>query len=168
MQKANIGSDIIDVNEIKKSIESLDLTTSSFKNIKGEIKEIKNDIAAWQQVIKLNNNLLANTGKVTDEIRAKMKDVNTSMKMDESEANTLKKTLELYQRRLKIQKDSVTMSRQFRDATEKTRQEILQEINALDISGNSVKELAQSYQEASVSVREFKSRLRAEHIITVS
>lgn len=164
MQKANIGSDIIDVNEIKKSIESLDLTTSSFKNIKGEIKEIKNDIAAWQQVIKLNNNLLANTGKVTDEIRAKMKDVNTSMKMDESEANTLKKTLELYQRRLKIQKDSVTMSRQFRDATEKTRQEILQEINALDISGNSVKELAQSYQEASVSVREFKSRLRAEDI----
>ena len=164
MQRANIGSDIIDVNEIKKSIESLDLTTSSFKNIKGEIKEIKNDIAAWQQVINLNNNLLANTGKVTDGIRAKMKSVNASMKMDESEANTLKKTLELYQRRLKIQKDSVTMSRQFRDATEQTRNEILQEINALDISGNSVKELAQSYQEASVSVREFKSRLRAEDI----
>ena len=75
MDKANIGSDIIDVKAVKQSIDELNLTEASFAEIKQRAKEIKNDIQAWQQAIKINNSMLTNTGKLTDEVRTKMRQV---------------------------------------------------------------------------------------------
>lgn len=162
MDKANIGGDIIDIDAIKRSIEELNLTDASFAEVKQKAKEIKNDIAAWQQAIKLNNNLLTNTGKVTDEVRGKMAQVNDAMKADDN--SKLNKNLELYQRRLQIQKQSVTMSRQFKEATDDVKIALDSELNSMKISGNTMKELADSYQEASVRIREMKGDLKASHI----
>ena len=162
MDKANIGSDIIDVNAIKNSIDELNLTDATFAQVKQKAKEIKNDIQAWQQAIKLNNNLLTNTGKVTDDVRKKMQQAGNAMKMDDS--SNLSRSLDLYKRRLDIQKQSVTMSRQFNEASEDTKRVLQEELNALKVNGNTMKELAESYQEASVKIREMKGDLKANHI----
>ena len=162
MDKANIGSDIIDINAIKNSIDELNLTDATFAQVKQKAKEIKNDIQAWQQAIKLNNNLLTNTGKVTDDVRKKMQQAGNAMKMDDSA--DLARSLGLYERRLKIQKQSVTMSRQFNEASEDTKRVLQEELNALKVNGNTMKELAESYQEASVKIREMKGDLKASHI----
>lgn len=162
MDKANIGSDIIDVNAIKNSIDELNLTDATFAQVKQKAKEIKNDIQAWQQAIKLNNNLLTNTGKVTDDVRKKMQQAGNAMKMDDSA--DLARSLGLYERRLKIQKQSVRMSRQFNEASEDTKRVLQGELNALKINGNTMKELAESYQEASIKIREMKGNLKESHI----
>ena len=162
MDKANIGSDIIDINAIKNSIDELNLTDATFAQVKEKAKEIKNDIQAWQQAIKLNNNLLTNTGKVTDDVRKKMQQAGNAMKMDDS--SNLSRSLDLYKRRLDIQKQSVTMSRQFNEASEDTKRVLQEELNALKVNGNTMKELAESYQEASVKIREMKGDLKASHI----
>ena len=159
MDKANIGNDIIDVNAVKRSIDELNLTESSFAEIKQRAKEIKNDIQAWQQAIKINNSMLTNTGKLTDEVRTKMKQV-----AEESDAAKIRESMTMYQRRLEIQKQSITMSRQFKEATQDVKNALTQEMDAMEITGNSVKELAKNYQEASVRIREMKGDLKASHI----
>ena len=159
MDKANIGSDIIDVKAVKQSIDELNLTESSFAEIKQRAKEIKNDIQAWQQAIKINNSMLTNTGKLTDEVRTKMRQV-----AEESDASKIRESMTMYQRRLEIQKQSVTMSRQFKEATQDVKNALTQEMDAMEITGNSVKELAKNYQEASVRIREMKGDLKASHI----
>ena len=159
MDKANIGSDIIDVKAVKQSIDELNLTESSFAEIKQRAKEIKNDIQAWQQAIKINNSMLTNTGKLTDEVRTKMRQV-----AEESDASKIRESMTMYQRRLEIQKQSVTMSRQFKEATQDVKNALTQEMDAMEITGNSVKELARNYQEASVRIREMKGDLKASHI----
>lgn len=159
MDKANIGSDIIDVKAVKQSIDELNLTESSFAEIKQRAKEIKNDIQAWQQAIKINNSMLTNTGKLTDEVRTKMKQV-----AEESDAAKIRESMTMYQRRLEIQKQSVTMSRQFKEATQDVKNALAQEMDAMEITGNSVKELSRNYQEASIRIREMKGDLKASHI----
>lgn len=159
MDKANIGSDIIDVKAVKQSIDELNLTEASFAEIKQRAKEIKNDIQAWQQAIKINNSMLTNTGKLTDEVRTKMKQV-----AEESDAAKIRESMTMYQRRLEIQKQSVTMSRQFKEATQDVKNALTQEMNAMEITGDSVKELSKNYQEASVRIREMKGDLKASHI----
>ena len=159
MDKANIGSDIIDVKAVKQSIDELNLTESSFAEIKQRAKEIKNDIQAWQQAIKINNSMLTNTGKLTDEVRTKMRQV-----AEESDAAKIRESMTMYQRRLEIQKQSVTMSRQFKEATQDVKNALTQEMDAMEITGNSVKELARNYQEASIRIREMKGDLKASHI----
>lgn len=159
MDKANIGSDIIDVKAVKQSIDELNLTEASFAEIKQRAKEIKNDIQAWQQAIKINNSMLTNTGKLTDEVRTKMKQV-----AEESDAAKIRESMTMYQRRLEIQKQSVTMSRQFKEATQDVKNALTQEMDAMEITGDSVKELSKNYQEASVRIREMKGDLKASHI----
>ena len=56
---------ILDLNELEikstylsdfgKKLDELTLAGTTFAKVKQQAKEIKNDIAAWQQAIKLNN-----------------------------------------------------------------------------------------------------------------
>ena len=91
-----------------------------------------------------------------------MQQAGNAMKMDDS--SNLSRSLDLYKRRLDIQKQSVTMSRQFNEASEDTKRVLQEELNALRVNGNTMKELAESYQEASVKIREMKGDLKANHI----
>lgn len=163
MQKANISSDIIDVDSIERSIEELSLSTMKFDEIKFRAKEIKNEISGWQQAIRLQNNLLVETSTQAKQVRDAMAKANDAFK-DDGGASQVKKSLDLYNRRLDIQKESVKMSRQFKEASEDVRESLLAELNAMKISGNTIKELGQSYQEASIHIREMKSDLKAQHI----
>ena len=163
MQKANIGADIIDVDAIERSINELSLSTMKFDEIKFRAKEIKNEISGWQQAIRLQNNLLVETSTQAKTVRDAMAKANDVFK-DDGGANQLKKSLDLYNRRLDIQKESVKMSRQFKEASEDVRESLLAELNTMKISGNTIKELGQSYQEASIHIREMKSDLKAQHI----
>ena len=163
MQKANISSDIIDVDSIERSIEELSLSTMKFDEIKLRAREIKNEISGWQQAIRLQNNLLVETSTQAKEVRSAMKEANEAFAGDGG-ASQVKKSNELYERRLNIQKESVKMSRQFKEASEDVREALLDELNAMKISGNTIKELGQSYQEASIRIREMKSDLKAQHI----
>ena len=163
MQKANISSDIIDVDSIERSIEELSLSTMKFDEIKLRAREIKNEISGWQQAIRLQNNLLVETSTQAKEVRSAMKGANEAFAGDGG-ASQVKKSNDLYERRLNIQKESVKMSRQFKEASEDVRDSLLAELNAMKISGNTIKELGQSYQEASIRIREMKSDLKAQHI----
>ena len=162
MQKANIGNDIINVEELEQKVKGIDLEITSFKEAQQVIKEVKNDIASWQQAIKLNNNLLTNTGKVTDELREKMKEVNKEMGNDSSAE--LQRSISIFERRLKLQQDGITRSRQFKEATDDVRNAITQEIEAMKLSGNSIKEVSNSYQDMSLRLREINSDLKTSHI----
>ena len=56
------------------------------------------------------------------------------------------------------------MSRQFKEASDDVRESLLAKLDAMRVSGNTIKELGQSYQEASIQIREMKSGLKAQHI----
>ena len=163
MQKANISSDIIDVDSIERSIEELSLSTMKFDEIKLRAREIKNEISGWQQAIRLQNNLLVETSTQAKQVRDAMGKANEAFK-DDGGARELTKSLGLYERRLNIQKESIKMSRQFKEASDDVRESLLTKLDAMRISGNTIKELGQSYQEASISIREMKSSLKAQHI----
>ena len=167
LKDANLLDGAFDTSGIEAKINSLqvsNLTAKSFSEMKLQAKEIKNEISGWQQAIKLQNDLLKQTSTQAADIRDKMSQANKAMEPDAKQQKQLEQLTKTYQRRIDLEKKSILMSRQYKEASDDVKQATDEKIAAFKIEGNTVEELAESYQELHLTAREIKSDLKASHI----
>ena len=72
----------------------------------------------------------------------------------------ISKQIDLMQRRLDLQKRSITVSRQYNDAERNLKKTVDSQLDSMKLQTGSLKQLKQSYAELSVKTRELKADLR--------
>lgn len=81
-----------------------------------------------------------------------------------SNKKDLQTQINLTQRRLELQKKSITVSRQYREAEESVKKSIDATLDSMELQTGSAKKLRDSYADLSLTTRELKAKLREDDI----
>ena len=162
LQNLAIENDVagtVPTDEILQSITALGTMGTDMKEINKTASAIRVEIAGWQQVIKSQNKLFAETTTQANSVAQAVSKISQNAR-DEK----LEKQISVLQRKLDLEKQNILLSKEYAAATFTQQQAIEAQLNAIVLTGDKTKQVNENFSDLNLQLRELKQNMKADYI----
>ena len=144
--------DIIPVEDIMQSIDQLGKMDLKIQDVNKQAKLIRQEIQSWNQVTTAQTELFKTTATAANEV------ADAALKINKANAESnLERQTKIMQQNLDIQMDNIKASKEYSRLNKQQLEEFQDLSNAMKLTGNSIGEVKEKYQELNYQIKEFKS-----------
>ena len=144
--------DIIPVEDIMRSIDELGKMDLKIQDVNKQAKLIRQEIQSWSQVTTSQVKLFETTATKASEVA----DAVTSINKANADDN-LKRQTKILQQNLDLQLDTIRQSKEFSRLTKDQVADFNRLASAMDVTGDSIKQIKANYQELNYQIKDFKA-----------
>lgn len=144
--------DIIPVEDIMRSIDELGKMDLKIQDVNKQAKLIRQEIQSWSQVTTSQVKLFETTATKANEVA----DAVTSINKANADDN-LKRQTKILQQNLDLQLDTIRQSKEFSRLTKDQVADFNRLASAMDVTGDSIKQIKANYQELNYQIKDFKA-----------
>ena len=144
--------DIIPVEDIMRSIDELGKMDLKIQDVNKQAKLIRQEIQSWSQVTTSQVKLFETTATKASEVA----DAVTSINKANADDN-LKRQTKILQQNLDLQLDTIRQSKEFSRLTKDQVADFNRLASAMDVTGDSLKEVKANYQDLNYQIKQFKN-----------
>ena len=143
--------DIIPVEDIMQSIDQLGKMDLKIQDVNKQAKLIRQEIQSWNQVTTAQTELFKTTATAANDV------ADAVIKMNKSNAdNDLERQTKILKQNLDIQMDNIKASKEYSKLNREQLELFRNLSNSMQLTGNSIKEVKEKYQELNYQIKEFK------------
>ena len=143
--------DLIPVDDIKKSIDELNKSGLEMQEVNKQARLIKQEIQAWSQVTTAQNKLFETTATKANQVAKVVNQMNQNSKQDD-----IDRKIKKLQQQLDAQIDNIKASKEFSRLTQQQRDDFNRLEVAMTVTGNSLKEVRNNYEDLNHELKEFE------------